>query len=357
MKRRFAHGLVLAAMIWIVGSASSIALADDAPKTLGDWALKVMTDDGQTLASTLKLSQKDGKLAGTFVGMDGTEVKAEDITAKDDELAFTVKLDFQGTELVAKFKLKKEGEALKGSVDYDLGGQSGTLDVTGARPATGGKIDEGTWNLEIQTDDGQTLKAAVKLAKDGDKLTGSFTGVDGTEAKLNEASMKDGELAFKVTLDFQGSELVAKFKLKNAESGAKGTVDYDLGGQTGTLDVIAKRPGGGAGAAGGAIGKWDLEVTTDDGQTLKSSIKLAKDGDKVGGQFIAPDGKEVKLEDVKLDGNDVAFTVNVDFEGTALNAKFKGKMDGDALKGQVDYDLGGQTGTLDFKGKRSADAK
>lgn len=353
MKRRFAHGLVLAAMIWAVGSAASSALADDA-KTLGNWALKVMTDDGQTLASTLKLNQKDGKVEGTFVGMDGTEVKAEDITAKDNDLAFTVKLDFQGTELVAKFKLKLEGEGLKGSVDYDLGGQSGTLDVTGARPATGGKIDEGTWNLEIQTDDGQTLKAAVKLTKDGDKLNGSFTGVDGTEAKLNEASMKDSELYFKVTLDFQGSELVAKFKLKSADSGAKGTVDYDLGGQTGTLDVIAKRPGGGA---GGATGKWDLEVTTDDGQTLKSSIKLAKDGDKVGGQFIAPDGKEVKLEDVKLDGSDLAFTINVDFEGTALNAKFKGKIDGDALKGQVDYDLGGQTGTLDFKGKRSADSK
>ena len=313
-----------------------------------------MTDDGQTLASTLKLTQEDGKLKGTFVGMDGTEVKAEDITAKDGELAFKVTLDFQGTELVAKFKFKQEGAGLKGSVDYDLGGQSGTLDATGSRggAAAAGKLHEGTWNLEIQTDDGQTLKAAVKLNGE-EKLGGTFVGVDGTEVKLDEAAVKDGELAFKVTVDFQGSELVAKFKLKVAEDGSKGSVDYDLGGQTGTLDVIGKRP-----AAGDAklAGTWNVEVVTDDGQTLKSSVKLETDGDKVSGVFVAPDGKEVKLEDTKLSGNDLQFKINVDFEGTALVATFKGKVDGDTVKGQVDYDLSGQTGTLDFTAKK-ADAK
>jgi hypothetical protein len=310
-----------------------------------------MTDDGQTLASVLKLSQDDGKLKGVFVGMDGTEVKADEISVKGDDLAFKVVLDFQGTELVAKFALKQEGSNLKGSVEYDLGGQTGTLDVTGGRAvAGGGKIDEGTWDLDIQTDDGQTLKAALTLKKEGDKLGGKFVGVDGTEAKIDEAAVKDGELAFKVTLDFQGSELVAKFKLKPVDAGAKGTVDYDLGGQTGTLDVIAKRP---AGDSGKLAGKWDVDVTTDDGQTLKSSVKIEVDGDKIKGVAQTPDGKEVKLEDGKIEGEEVSFKINVDFEGTALVAKFKGKVTGDKIKGQVDYDLSGQTGTLDFNAKKA----
>jgi len=351
MKRYVARSLVFAAFA-LAAAVASTARADDAAKFVGDWQLKVMTDDGQTLTSTLKLSQEDGKLKGTFVGMDGTEVKAEDITAKDGELAFKVTLDFQGTELVAKFKFKQEASGLKGSVDYDLGGQTGTLDATGARGgAAAGKLHEGTWNLEIQTDDGQTLKAAVKLNGE-EKLGGTFVGVDGTEVKLDDAAVKDGELAFKVTVDFQGSELVAKFKLKVAEEGSKGTVDYDLGGQTGTLDVIGKRPAGEAKLAG----TWNVEVVTDDGQTLKSSVKLETDGDKVSGVFVAPDGKEVKLEDTKLSGNELQFKINVDFEGTALVANFKGKVDGDAIKGQVDYDLSGQTGTLDFTAKK-ADAK
>ena len=355
MKRYVARGLVFGAMVLAAGGWATVVRADDAAKALGDWNLKVMTDDGQTLASVLKLSQEDGKLKGVFVGMDGTEVKADDISVKGDDLNFKVTLDFQGTELIAKFALKMEGSNLKGSVDYDLGGQTGTLDVSGGRAAAagGGKIDEGTWDLEIQTDDGQTLKAALNLKKDGDKLGGNFVGVDGTEVKVDEAAVKDGELAFKVTVDFQGSELVAKFKLKPVDAGAKGTVDYDLGGQTGTLDVIAKRPAGDSKLAG----KWDVEVMTDDGQTLKSSVKIDVDGDKIKGVANTPDGKEVKLEDGKIAGEEVSFTINVDFEGTALVAKFKGKVDGDKIKGQVDYDLSGQTGTLDFTAKKADDGK
>ena len=356
MKRYLARGFVFVAVVLTVGLIGSIARADDAAKAVGDWQLKVSTDDGQTLTSVLKVSQDDGKLKAIFVGMDGTEAKAEDVTAKDGGLSFKVTLDFQGTELVAKFALKQEGSGLKGTVEYDLGGQTGTLDVTGGRAvaAAAGKLEEGTWNLDIQTDDGQSLKAAVKLKNDDGKIGGTFVGVDGTEAKLDEAAVKDGELAFKVTVDFQGSELVAKFKLKAADGGAKGTVDYDLGGQTGTLDVVAKRPGGGDAKV---AGKWDVEVATDDGQTLKSSVKIATEGDKVSGTMTTPDGKEVKIEDAKLAGDELSFKINVDFEGSALIAKFKGKIDGDKIKGQVDYDLGGQAGTLDFSAKKAADSK
>ena len=348
MKRYLARGLMFAVIV--AAGALGVARADDAAKAVGNWDLKVMTDDGQTLASVLKLTQEDGKLKGVFVGMDGTEVKADEITVKGDDLKFKVILDFQGTELVAKFALKQEGSNLKGTVDYDLGGQTGTLDVTGGKAgaAAGGKLDEGAWDLEIQTDDGQTLKAALKLEKSGDKLGGKFVGVDGTEAKVDEASVKDNELAFKVTVDFQGSELIAKFKLKPADNGAKGTVDYDLGGQTGTLDVIAKRPSGGS-----LAGKWDVEISTDDGQTLRSSVNIEQDGDKVKGTAVTPDGKEVKLEDVKVSGEDIAFAINVDFEGSSLVAKFKGRRDGATIKGQVDYDLSGQTGTLDFTAKKA----
>lgn len=356
MRCRFVRSFVVVLMGLVAVLATTVAQAADAKKVVGDWAVKVMTDDGQTLQAGLKVSEEDGKLKALFVGPDGTEVKAQEVELKGDDLAVKVAIDFQGSELVAKFKLKPDGDGLKGTVEYDLGGQGGTLDVTAAKKgaAGAGKIGEGTWNLEMQTDDGQTLKAVLKLAKDGEKLGGTFLGVDGKEVKLDEAAVKDEQLAFQVTLDFSGSELIAKFKLKSADAGAKGTVDYDLGGQTGTLDVKATRP---EASSGGPVGKWAMEVATDDGQTLKSTIKLEKEGDKLSGVFVAPDGKEVKLEDVKLEGSQLAFTINVDFEGTALNAKFKGKVDGDAYKGQVDYDLAGQTGTLDFTGKRAAEGK
>ncbi len=321
----------------------------------GAWTLDVKTDDGQTLTSTLKLAKDGDKLGGTFTGMDGKEVKATDVSMKDGELAFTVKLDFQGTDLVAKFKLKQDGDKLKGKVDYDLGGQTGTLDVDGRRGAAAvaktGK-DDGEWKLEVVTDDGQTLTSALKLKKDGDKLAGTYVGMDGKEVKATDLSLKDKDLAFTVKLDFQGTDLVAKFKLKMDGDALKGKVDYDLGGQTGTLDVNGKRGGGGDVKV---AGKWAIEVKTDDGQTLKSTVKFTKEGEKVGGIFTGADGKEVKVEDSKLAGDELAFKINIDFDGTPLVAKFKGKVAGEAYKGTVDYDLGGQTGSLPFEAKRSAD--
>jgi len=327
----------------------------DAKGIDGGWALEVKTDDGQTLTASMKLAKDGDKLAGTYTGMDGKEVKAEELSLKDNDLAFTVKLDFQGTELVAKFKLKQDGDKLAGKVDYDLGGQTGTLDVVGKR---GGEVakaakPEGTWDIEVVTDDGQTLKSTLKLAKDGDKFKGKYAGMDGKEVDATDLTVKDGEMAFTVKLDFQGTELVSKFKLKQDGDKLKGKVDYDLGGQTGTLDVAAKRAGGGGDVK--LAGTWAMEVKTDDGQSLKSTVKFSKDGEKIAGTFTGADGKEAKVEDSKLTGDELAFKISLDFDGTPLVAKFKGKLAGDGYTGKVDYDLGGQTGNLPFEAKRSGD--
>src|SRR5262245_32856201 len=98
LSRESLTALVVAVSALVVSALAAPAQADDAAKVVGDWQLKVSTDDGQTLTSTLKLNQKDGKLQGVFVGMDGTEAKVDEITAKDDALNFKVILDFQGTE-------------------------------------------------------------------------------------------------------------------------------------------------------------------------------------------------------------------------------------------------------------------
>src|SRR6185369_12865967 len=112
MSRLVARSLAVMSALLTVGAFAAVARAEDAPKALGDWTLKIMTDDGQTLQGALKLTQDGDKIKGLFTGPDGTEVKTEEITAKGDDLAVKVVLDFQGTELVAKFKLKASGDAL-----------------------------------------------------------------------------------------------------------------------------------------------------------------------------------------------------------------------------------------------------
>ncbi len=314
---------------------------------VGNWKFAMTTPDGMALEASVDLTEADGKLAGKFIGPDGSPGNLDTATVTGDELAFQVTLDFGGQGLVAKFKGKVDGDKFKGAVDYDLGGQTGTLDVDGTREAAKVNI-AGTWKVSIGSADAGGLEASLTLQQDGDKISGKLVGADGTETEIAEPTLNGNELTFKITADFGGQPLNATFKGKVEGDDVKGTVDYDLGGQVGTLDVSAKREGAVAVALVPIDGNWTLTLTTPDGQTFEPSVALKLDGGKLTGHYTGPAG-EADIQDGTHSGNEFAFAVVRD-QGTL---KYKGTIDGDAIKGTVDFDLGGQSGTMEFVGKRT----
>ena len=77
--------------------------------------------------------------------------------------------DFDGQELIAEFEGQPEGNEISGEVDYDLGGDAGTIDFTGKRSA--GLSDlAGKWELLIETPDGDVFTPTLELTKQGDKV-------------------------------------------------------------------------------------------------------------------------------------------------------------------------------------------
>ena len=98
----------------------------------------------------------------------------------------------------------------------------------------------GTWKWSVTFND-QTRDVTLKLKLDGDKLTGAMLGRDNQETKIDDATFKDGEVAFSVTRERNGRKNTTQYKGKLDGDAIKGTIEMTRDGNTTTRDWNAKR--------------------------------------------------------------------------------------------------------------------
>jgi hypothetical protein len=98
--------------------------------------------------------------------------------------------------------------------------------------------------------------------------------------------------------------------------------------------------------------RWDLEM---DSQTIKNELKLETDKDgKLTGTLSAND-KNLKVEEGKIDGQEVSFLINVKLDRD-IAVRFQGKQDGDSLKGQFVAKSDEGSREFSWDAKRSVEA-
>ena len=103
------------------------------------------------------------------------------------------------------------------------------------------KVDPtGTWTWSAAGRDGQTRQVTLKLKMDGDKLTGTISGRQ-NETPIEDAKLKENELSFKVTREFQGNKFTQKYAGKISGDTLKGKIEFERDGQTQSRDWDAKR--------------------------------------------------------------------------------------------------------------------
>lgn len=61
----------------------------------------------------------------------------------------------------------------------------------------------GTWKWTTEGFGGQQ-ETVLKLKQDGDKITGTISGIGGEDSPISDAKLANGELTFKVVRDFGG---------------------------------------------------------------------------------------------------------------------------------------------------------
>jgi hypothetical protein len=98
----------------------------------------------------------------------------------------------------------------------------------------------GTWKWTVERM-GNKVEQTLKLKMDGEKLTGALIGRNNMETKIEDATMKDGEITFSTSRMMGNNKIVSKYKLKLDGDSLKGTSETEVNGQTRKVEIDAKR--------------------------------------------------------------------------------------------------------------------
>ena len=98
----------------------------------------------------------------------------------------------------------------------------------------------GTWKWSVTINDNKR-DVTLKLKLEGDKLTGTMPGRNNTETAIDDASFKDGEVAFSVTRERNGQKFTTKYKGKLDRDTIKGKSESERDGKAQSRDWEAKR--------------------------------------------------------------------------------------------------------------------
>lgn len=188
-----------------------------------------------TVKDMVTFRREEDGLTGTYEGVDG-KFELKSVEVDGDQLAWEFDVEVDGDTINVAFSGKISGDDVKGSVVL---GQFGEYPWEAKRDATPAPAPPGTWNLSINMPDGSVSDAVLKIEqnKKGNRTTYTTNGQDFTidDLKVSE------EGAFTFTLNVEDFGLVAKFSGQADETSAKGTIDYDLNGDTGQTDFTGEK--------------------------------------------------------------------------------------------------------------------
>ena len=114
-----------------------------------------------------------------------------------------------------------------------------TLGLAGT--AVGADDPSGTWKWEVKRGD-RAFSVTLMLKLEGDKLTGHMPGRNNTVTPIEDASFKDGTVAFSVTREFNGVKRTTKYNGKLSGDTITGKSEgTDRDGKAVTTDWVAKK--------------------------------------------------------------------------------------------------------------------
>ena len=108
-------------------AAFVLTVAAVAADPTGTWKWTTEGRNGPT-ESTAKLELKDGALSGTISGRMG-DAPIGEASFKDDQVAFTVKREYNGNSFVIKYDGKLAGDSITGTIERPSREGGGTTKV------------------------------------------------------------------------------------------------------------------------------------------------------------------------------------------------------------------------------------
>jgi len=322
LQRTIRKTLIPVCLILLV-QTSLVWAADD---ITGQWEMTMEFGGRESFAMLTISKNADGNLAGKWGSDDLSDVKFQ-----DGKLTFVRIVRFGDQE----FSLDYAGTLKDGKITGTMSSDQGEFDVNGARfkpmsPALG------HWDINFNVQDREiNARLSVSEKPDG-TLDGKWSREEG-EHIISNVKFKDGKLTFTRHVKFNDFEFDVDYEGDIKGNELTGTMKSDMG------DI----PANGKRVGALLIGKWDLTSVSEFG-TMQGMMRV--NGDMTGRyEFF---GGEIPMKDLKLDGNQVTFALEMGWGDQTFTLNFKGTLDGKNLKGQMTSDRG----TSEITGKKAEEA-
>lgn len=302
---------------------TSLVAAQD---VTGEWEI-TMEFGGRPSYATLIISKNaDGALAGKWGSSDLSNVKF-----RDGKLTFVRTIRFGDQE----FTMNYNGTLKDGKLTGLLSSERGEFAANGARikpvpPAAG------VWDIAYTIGDRNVTARLTVSAKPDGTTDVKWAGQRG-ESVISNVKLQDGKLSFDRAVKFNDQAFTMTFTGTAQGDKLTGVSKND----TTEVAVTGTR----FGAA--LIGKWELTLTSERG-TRQGSLRVLPD---LSGRYESFGG-EIPVKDLKLEGNQVTFAIEMGFGDQTFKTDFKGTIDGNTLKGQTTS----ERGTSEVTGKKLAAA-
>ena len=122
---------ILASVV-VLGLCGLGSAHDTKADPVGTWKCEYEVG-GQKRESTLVIKKDGDKLAGTMAYQDKQEKPLKDLKSKDGEVSFSVERELMDNKFTIEYKLKVDGDKLKGKAEAEVGGQKVEFDIEGKR--------------------------------------------------------------------------------------------------------------------------------------------------------------------------------------------------------------------------------
>jgi hypothetical protein len=116
----------------VLGLCGVARAADGKADPVGTWKIDYAIGDLKRTA-TLTITRDGDKLAGTMDWPDQKDAKLKDVKLKDGELTFSAERVLGDNKIPIDYKLKVDGDTLKGKGAVEAGGEKREFDITGKR--------------------------------------------------------------------------------------------------------------------------------------------------------------------------------------------------------------------------------
>jgi len=305
MNRTSGTSIVLTCLLLLV-QTSFVWAAED---ITGEWEIK-MDFGGRERFGTMSISKKaDGTLTGKWGSGELTDVKFE-----DGKLTFT-RIETIGNQ---EFIMEYAGTLKDGKLTGTLSSDSGDTPANGTHkkpksPALG------QWDMKYNVGEREITGRLTILQKPDGRLAGKWDAEFG-EHVVSNVKFQDGKLTY---------TRKSKYGDREFESNFEGTIKgHKLAGafksDRGEMSANGQRVGA------NLVGRWELTSTS---ERSVGTRMLMIYGDMTGRYETY--GTETAVKDLKLEGNQVTFSVDMGFGDRDFKLDFKGIFDGKILKGEV----------------------